>query len=266
MLQRSQKLISAVTSVPIEHCEVFVEDITSGSLTEDIIVKLFFKDQAGLDAFLLKINEQVGKNKVVKNALLGALFLSLVGAGVYAAAKLMNPGEASKTINVNNNVIINIAAKESGLAPENIEKILNSAITDKKANAQDAIEFVRPAKRDPQATISLENSTVLSIPNDTVAATPASLKLEANSTDTFVPDVDLQIRATNLDSNETGWAGLIPSLVNRRVKLVLGEGIQPKDVAGKFIVRADVIVHQKPQGARKVLKPYQITLVSLITE
>lgn len=266
MILRSAKVMSSVTSVPIEHCEVFIEDIASGSLTEDIIVKLFFKDQAELDAFLSKINSAIGQNKVVKNALIGALILSVVGYGVYSAVKAMSPVAPTSSVNVNNNVIINIAAKESGLTPESIEKILKGAISDKKSNALDAIDFVRPAKRDPEASISMEGQTVLTIPKEVVADTPTSLKMDVQSTDKFIPDVDVQIRATNLDSNEAGWAALIPPFVTRRVKLVLGDGIQPKDVAGKFIVRADVIVHMKPQGQNKALRPYQITLVTLISE
>jgi len=74
----------------------------------------------------------------------------------------------------------------------------------------------------------------------------------------------LQVRATNLDSQKSGWAGIIPALVTRRLKLVLGEGVDPKKVAGKFTVRSDVIVHSQPQGAKGEIKPYQITLVRLV--
>lgn len=264
ILLRSPRVMSMVTSVPIDRAEVFVEDITSGSLKEDIIVKLFFKNQEELDAFLLKINEKLGQHKVVKNALLAALILSVIGAGAYGAAKLFGSPEAAKTINVNNNVIINIAATESGMTPTQLEKIIKAAISDKKANAQDAVEFIRPARRDPEATISLENSEVLAISSETIAKTPSSLKFEDTPTEQFIPDVDLQIRATNLDSQQSGWAGIIPSLVNRRVKLVLADDVDPKAVAGRFFVRADVIVHSKPQGEKKQIKPYQITLVRLI--
>lgn len=266
ILLRTPRVMSLVTSVPIERAEVFVQDIASGSLTEDIIVKLFFKNQEELDAFLLKINEKLGQHKVAKNVLLAALILGVIGAGIYGAAKAFSTPETAKAININNNVIINIAASESGLAPAQLEKIITAAITDKKANAQDAVEFIRPAKADPEATISLEDSAVLSISKDTITKTPSSLKFDVMQTEQFLPDVDLQIRATNLDSQQSGWAGIIPSLVNRRVKLVLADGVDPKAVAGKFVVRADVIVLSQPQGAKREVKPYQITLVRLITE
>jgi len=166
ILLRAPRLFSLVTRVPIERAEVFVEDIASGSLTEDVIVKLFFKNQEALDAFLLKINEKLGEHKVARNILIGALILSLIGTGLYGAAKFLGASEAAKTITLNNNVIITIGAEKSGLTPVQLEAIVLAAITDKKANARDAIEFVRPAKRDPEARISLEDSTVLVIPKE----------------------------------------------------------------------------------------------------
>ena len=266
ILLRTPRVMTLVTSIPIERIEVYVDDIATGSLIEDVVVKLFFKNQEELDAFLLKINEKLGQHKVTRNVLLGALILGVVGTGLYGAAKFLGAADATKVINVNNNVIINIAAKEAGLQPEQLEKILLAAISDKKANAKDAIDFVRPAKRDPEASITLENSTVLAIPKEVVAKAPSALVIEANPSERFIPDVDLQIRATNLDSQKAGWAGIIPMLVDRRVKLVLADGIDPTEVAGKFTVRADVIVHSQPTGAKKKILPYQITLVRLIGE
>jgi hypothetical protein len=43
--------------------------------------------------------------------------------------------DAANIINVNNNVIINLGAKELGLAPEQLEKIVRAVISDKKASA-----------------------------------------------------------------------------------------------------------------------------------
>lgn len=264
ILLRTPKIFSLVTDVPIEGAEIFVEDIVSGSLIEDVVVKLFFRDQAGLDEFLRKINEQLGQRKVTKNLLLGAMIMGVLGYGLYSAAKAMGSPEAIKAVNVNNNVIINIGARESGLEPDQLEAIIKAAISDKKTNARDAIDLVRPAKRDPEATISMGEQSALTISHDVIAKTPASLVIEAAPAERFIPDVDLHIRATNLDSSVTGWAGLIPMVVDRRVKLVLAEGIDQKKVAGKFTVRADVVVHSKPQGPKREMTIYQITLTRLV--
>ncbi|WP_024302216.1 hypothetical protein [Pseudogulbenkiania sp. MAI-1] len=265
-LQRLPRVLTQVTSVPIQGLEIYVQEIQSGSLLEDIVLKIFFKDQAELDAFLGKIREKLGEHKVARNVLIGALILSIIGYGLYLAANTAGSKQAANTINVNNNVIINIGAEQAQMEPEQLAKIIESAISDKKANAKDAIEIVKPAKRDPTASITLEDQTVLALPKEVIQTAPSSLEIDDTPTEREYKDVDLSIRATNLDSNHQGWAALIPRLNDRRVKLVLADGVDPKKVAGKFTVRADVIVHSKPQGKKKEILPYQITLLRLVTE
>lgn len=264
ILLRAPKVFSLLTDVPIAGVEIFVDDITTGSLIEDVVVKLFFRDQAGLDAFLLKINEQLGQRKVTRNVLLGALILSILGYGLYSAAKAVGSAEATRAINVNNNVIINVAADKSGVPAEQIASILRAAISDKKSNARDAIDFVAAAKRDAQASILMEGETPLSISPETISKAPSVLNIESEPISKYVPDVDLHIRATNRDSSKSGWAGLIPGVVDRRVKLVLGDGVAPDRVAGKFTVRADVVIHAKPQGPKHELAVTEISLVRLV--
>ncbi|MCG9093984.1 hypothetical protein [Laribacter hongkongensis] len=72
IILRLPSALTAVTSVPINKIEVYVEELQSGSLLEDIIIKLAFKDQQGLDDFLLKIREQLGQRKVTRNVLISA--------------------------------------------------------------------------------------------------------------------------------------------------------------------------------------------------
>ncbi|WP_230368956.1 hypothetical protein [Paludibacterium denitrificans] len=48
--------------------------------------------------------------------------------------------------------------------------------------------------------------------------------------------------------------------------MVLGAGVLPTDLAGKFTVRADVVVNSKPIGRTNEIKPYQITVVRVIND
>ncbi|OQS34301.1 hypothetical protein B0T40_15780 [Chromobacterium haemolyticum] len=227
-------------------------------------MKIFFKDQQELDAFLGKIREKLGTNKVARNTLIGALILSIIGYGLYLGATATGSSKAATTINVHNNVIINIGAEQANMAPEQLAKIIESAVTDKKANAKDAIEFVRPAKRDASATITVEDQALLVMPKEVIQQSPSSLEIEEHPVEQEHKDVDLNIRATNLDSQSQGWAALIPGLIDKRIKLVLADGVDPKQVAGKFRIRANVLVHSKPQGKKKEMQPYQITLLALV--
>lgn len=265
IIHRLPRVLSAVTSVPIQHMEVYVDEIHSGSLEENILLKLFFANEQELEAFLTKIREGLKKRKVTRNVLIGVIFAALVGYGLYKASQAVGNSQAAQAVNVNNNVIINIGAKESGMTPEQLVKIVEAAVSDKKANAKDAIAFVKPAKSDSTATITIgDQKSLVTLTNDAIQKSPSSLDADAEPTEQQLLDVDLDVRATNLDSQQSGWAGLIPGLIDRRVKLVLADGVDPKDVAGKFKIRADVLVHSKPQGRKKVMTPYQITILQVV--
>ncbi|MCY1309371.1 hypothetical protein D9M70_594610 [compost metagenome] len=102
------------------------------------------------------------------------------------------------------------------------------------------------------------------IPKETVRVAPSSIDVERDKHEEALPDVDLHIRATNLDSTTSGWAGLIPGIIDRRLPLELAEGVDPKDVASKFKVRADVTVIYEPKGKAKKLTPVRIILTGLV--
>ncbi len=204
---------------------------------------------------------------MTRNVLLSSLILAIVGAGAYSALKSVGATAQDKTaVNVNNNVIINIASREAGLTPEKIEGIIKAAVNDKKANAKDAVEFIRPAKRDANAIISIDSKEALSIPRETINLAPSSLDFEQETEEQPYYDVDLQIRATNRDSTNSGWAGIVPLLMSKRVKLELSDGIKPDSVAGKFEVRADIVVHSRRSGDKNKMQPYKIILQRLIKE
>ncbi|MNH42854.1 hypothetical protein D3C79_1046410 [compost metagenome] len=76
----------------------------------------------------------------------------------------------------------------------------------------------------------------------------------------------MEIRATDLDSLSRGWAAIIRGLVDRRVKLVLDEGVDPQSLAGKFKVRADVIVKFRMSAKTKKMEPVSITVQRIIED
>ncbi|MNZ88171.1 hypothetical protein D3C78_1070540 [compost metagenome] len=99
---------------------------------------------------------------------------------------------------------------------------------------------------------------------ETVQAAPSNLDVVREQIEEPLPDVNLHIRATNLDSNTVGWAGLIPGIVDRRIPLEIADDVDPKDVAGKFKLRADVVVVYVPKGKAKKLTPSKIIVTGII--
>lgn len=264
IIKQSPQVLSALTGAEIDHIEVFVEELHSGSLDAKYLLKLFFKDEEELEKFLGSIREKLKEHPVVRNTLLTAVIAGMVGYGLFAAAKIVNSPEAAATIQANNNVVINIGAGEVNMTPEQFTAVVHAAIRDKKALAKDSVRFMAPARTDKESQVVFDGHEQIVIPKETVQVAPSSVDVARDQIEDRLPDVDLHIRATNLDSKTSGWGGLIPGVVDRRIPIELAEDIDPKDVAGKFKLRADVIVVYEPKGKAKKLAPVKILVTGLV--
>lgn len=265
ILKQSPQVLSALTGAKVDHIEIFVEELHAGSLDAKYLLKLFFKDEEELEKFLTAIREKLKEHPMVRNTLLTAVIAGMVGYGLYAAANIVRSPEAAATIQANNNVIINIGAGEVDMTPEQFTAVVHAAIQDKKALARDSVRFMAPARTDPDSQVSFDGSDQIVIPKETVRAAPSNIDVEKTQTEETFLDVDLQIRATNLDSNTSGWGGLIPGIVDRRIPIELADGVDPKEVASKFKVRADVVVIYELKGKTRKLTPVKIIVSGLVT-
>lgn len=263
--QQSRFALSQLTGIAIQRVDVYVESITSGSLQDHILLKMFFKDEAELDAFLDKVREKIRQPGMTRNVLIGAVLAALVGYGLYLAAKGSGV-PSTTTITANNNVIINVGADQMGLDPEKFKAILEAAIHDKKDLAKSAVKLLKPARSDSKAQIRIDGTDALTFSPAVIAETPVKVEFETQSDSIDLLDVDLQIRATNRDSLTQGWAGLVPGQVNKRVRLVLDPSIKPDDVAKRFRLRADVTVMKKLNPRGNIMVPDYIILRKIVEE
>lgn len=262
IIKRLPKVLEGLTQIEINGVEVFVETIESGSLTEKIFIKLFFKDEDELDAFLDKIGEKLRKPGMPRNLLITAVIASLVGYGAWLAAKVGNP-TGTTTITANNNTIINLGAGQVDLTPEAFRAIVASAVQDKKELANNTVKFFKPARADEQASVTIDGNSDTSFSPAVISAVPRAVKFDTQAKSEDLLDVDLEIRATDLDSTKTGWAALIPGKVDRRVKLKLDPRVKPSDV-NRFKLRADVSIFYRLDKTQNQLVPDYILLRQVI--
>lgn len=257
------KVLEGITLIDIDHIGVYVDAVESGSLTDKIIIKLFFKDEESFDAFLDKIGEKV--RGMPRSVLIGAVIAAIVGYGAWLAAKVGNQA-GQTTIANNNTTIINLGAGQVDMTPETFRAIVETAITDKKALATNAVKLFKPARSDGQASIVIDGNTSTTFPPEVIAATPRLAEVDRQERVEDLSDVDLQIRAMDMDSPNKGWAALIPGRVDRRVKLKLDPRVKTTDVAGRFAVRADVSVYYKIDRSGRKMIPDYILLKEIIKD
>lgn len=257
------KVLEGLTQIDIRDVEVYVDTIESGSLLEKVIIKLIFKTEEALDAFLDRTGENIRKPGMPRNILIGTVLAALIGYGAWLAAKVGNPA-GQTTITANNNTIINLGAGQVDLTPEAFRAIVAAAVADKKDLAQNAVKIFHAARSDSQGSIVIDGNAATSFPHEVIVATPQKVEVEKQEKVEHLRDVDLQIRATDLDSINRGWAAVLPGKIDRRVRLKLDPGIRPSEIADKFSVRADVSIYYRLDNASKKFIPDYILLREVI--
>lgn len=262
VVKMSPRVLQGLTGIEVDRAEVFVEHLETGSLAETVLIKLFFKSEDDLNAFLDKVRGKLEK-PMARNLLIGSVLTALVGYGAYLAASTQK-GATTTTITANNNVIINLGAGQVDLTPEAFKAIVEAAVTDRKELAKSAVKILKPARLDSQASITFDESDGLRFSPEVVRATPKTVDIEVQKKVEDLLDVDLEIRATNLDSPKNGWAALLPGKIDRRIKLELAEGVSPLDVAGKLKVRADISIYYALDKDGVRLVPHHILLRGVI--
>lgn len=256
LLQWVPQALTNLTGIEIDGSQFLVQTIKSGSLVDDFLLKFFFKDKESFEAFAQKL----GENKKMRAAVIAAIVAGAVGYGLHWAATASK--QPTPSITATNSVIIQNGAGVLNISPEVFQEKLLSALSDRKAVAASAIKVVSPARSDPTSTIRFGTqedaaTTGLEIPASAIAEAPTKLTLEPNERIEKYTSAVLQLRAMNLDSKTSGWAG---KLANReeRLPIELDPNVSASEIFGRdsVIVDADLVFTES--GRSRELKPKRI--------
>lgn len=236
LMKTVPKVIEGITETKIRATELHIERIESGSLSETVLLTLFFKDEDELKKFMAKIRE----NPKLKYTLVG---FALAGVVMYGIQSVSGSKGDTPQIQANNNTIIAIGADATNMAPEALTAIIEAAVSNKKENAKQAVKFVSPARSDPESSVSLlgENGPEIEITPKAIGETPRVVGEIRDQKIEDISNVEVQIRATDLDSKSSGWAGKIEGITSR-TKIELDPRVDEKLLFGRVVVRADVTI------------------------
>lgn len=247
IIRQSPDVLEAMfPSTKIISVSVFINELKSDSIWEDVIIKFVFGDQKKFDEMISGLRERVGMENIMKNPqLLSSIILVMIlTGGAYYLGKDKNAKEEQKaTIEANNNVIINIGAGMLEIEADEFKAIIEGALKDKDKLAKNAAKIVNPAKKDPSASIEFNGNTELSISPETVKAMP--LQILEPEEEEFIEDfenIEIEVRATDLDSTKRGWAAVIPELSKKRVRLQLDPTVNPEELAELRNINAKVTI------------------------
>lgn len=244
VIRHSPQVLEALfPGTTIDAVDIFIKELRSDSIWEDVVIKFVFGSQKKFDQFVTNVRERVGMDNLVNNPqLLSAIILVLIlTGGAYYLGK--DTPEQRATIEANNNTIINIGAGMMEMSSEEFKVLVEGAIKDKAKLAKDAVRVVKPAKLDPTASITFNDNERLQITPEAVRAMPryVSEPEEEEFIEDFV-EIEMELRATDLDSTKRGWAVVVPELSERRVRLQLDPTVNPEALYEKRKFRANATI------------------------
>ena len=243
MIHRTPAFLEkAYAGLSIVEVRVNVQSLQAGSLTEKFLIDYVFKGQDNYDKAKEVFDKMVQDNTAVRTIV--ALGIgALTTYGVMTAMSSTNT-PPSTHLEAYNNTIINIGA-EMKLSGAEIDLILDG-IKDKKQLAQNAIGVIKPAKSDPDSTIQMSGGEELTIDKEFIRDTPDEYTPpKPEEKEEKYLQLPIQIYASDRDKTDTNWAGVIPDLVDKRIRFILGAGVNPADLHGKTRVYADVVLTSK---------------------
>jgi hypothetical protein len=163
----------------------------------------------------------------------------------------------------NYGTVINISGGLFGIPPSEIAGAVQRSIplNQRRALAKTAVNFVRPAKHEPGASII---GAGLTITPEAIEDTPGALDIALEDDDEEKTDgysrVKVILHAYDIDHVSSGWAGHIDGVWDKRIRLKLSPTIQPNGLFGRESVVADIILVSKKRHDGS----YVPTLIHLI--
>jgi len=259
LLQNASSVISDLSNVEVLSHKIYVEKIESGSLIEDVCVKVIFGDQQKLDEFLLWLNKTN-----MKHILIGIL---IGGALTYGYQALTNNNSApgansgSQIVNSPNSMIINFpSGTVDPKVMEDVNKAISKRVADKNDMAKQTLNFFEPTKNDPESSITMGDSNVSGvIPNSTVNQMPKKYTPKKNNRFEDMNGVVIKLRASDLDNKKSGWAGSIDD-VTKRLKVELDPTLDTNELYGKSTITADITLERDFNARENKLIPKRIII------
>lgn len=122
-------------------------------------------------------------------------------------------------------------------------------------------KFFRPSRRQNNAPVKVGHKRIES---DVVSEVPSDVQIDAIEklqTSEIVEGVEIELHAKDRDRDKQGWAGVIPSISKKRLRMLLNPPIEPEDVWGREVIWGDVMLVREQKG--DVFEPVEFHLTRI---
>ncbi|TPI34096.1 hypothetical protein FJW08_05075 [Mesorhizobium sp. B3-2-1] len=267
--EAGKNLENFIPGLTVQKVDVRVQQISSGSLKEVLLVGLFayFQDELRQELPQL-IHDHTGYT-VPANAdtLLVVLALVAIVYGADFVQKLVLGKVQDTPTQLFKRSLIKDLAQRSGRSEEDVKAFLDKRYGVKtriKQLGDSAVKFFMPSKKQGNAPILVNDTT---IDSSTVADAPMDFAYEkAAQTEKsrHYDGVVLEVHAQDKDRDASGWAAVPLGLHDKRLRMRLMDAATPEQLWGRDRITGDIVLISKRVGLD--LEPSEIHLVRIHDE
>lgn len=245
---------------------LFVDEIKSGSLSENFIVKFFFGGQQCMNETIDTARKMLGIDYLNKHPKLftAIMVASIVSGGIFYLRKnkIFSDPKSIERLEITSSVINIFGADLAQMTPEEFKEVIESNTKNKEQIAKNSIKILRPAQRENDASITFDDTPALSLSHETIRAMPSSIEEDSDEIIEDFNNIGLSIRTIDRDNTKKGWMAIAPSIYEKRVKLHLDPSIDPKDLMTKLDIVGDVtVLFELDENKNKVPKVIFLTKI-----
>lgn len=239
--QASTKVLSKLLEARVKEGQLLVEAIELNSYKDKLLFRLVFGKGEDAEEKLEILRKKLKIDNMKPEAVVA---VALAGSIVYAAWKLSSDkGDITPPVQIHIENSFNNLGGELGLTRQEAIDLFESALDGDEKVKQNVIKLVRPNGQYGGGEVIIDGKESLTIPREIVDAVPLDYeKPQAREVVDTLENVEIVVRALDLDQPEKGWWGIIPKISDRRISLALDAGIDPATIPAGRYFRADVEV------------------------
>lgn len=272
----SELLEQLVPGLTIDATMIALDTVQQGSLKETFFVAVFLAFQNDLvkdvPAFIGEVSGHPLPHRYDTIVTVLVVMLMYTGAkALVGRTRRPSSGESvAPHIEGDYNTYINIAADALAVSPELVERSLAKVVGRNRQAvvSRAAIDLFRPAKRGgdgrllPRGLPEIGRESVAEFPTDLAFA-----ELEKDTVGIPVPRARLDIRATDRDKLDKGWAGRITSddLTTKRLPLVLSPLLDANELSKQEACEVEAILENRIADDGST-KPYRIHVMRVLND
>ena len=240
----------------ISDIELYIDNLESGSLTERIKYYFSLAVQKKIDGLVGGGAPTLdGANSERFNNIAAWVMALLLLYGLKVGADKVFSNQPRENLKNEVNIVINTGVEVTGVDKETIQKTIREVVQKNPDLPKNAIEFAKPAKSDPSASITYDQRYKIS--EKALSEVPFTI-YEDDKTEHSVrlENTEIRIRATDKDYAGRGWGAIIPAFYDRRVKMNVDPSIDLSELAHADVVYGDIVVFHQLDDEGNIKKPH----------